>query len=63
MRHGARSCGISATWYLPQEFEAEVGPMKYTIYEDPRTHEFALLRLLSQFVEDDADCRNRPVVR
>jgi hypothetical protein len=37
--------------------------MKYTIYEDPRTHEFALLRLLSQFVEDDADCRNRPVVR
>jgi hypothetical protein len=27
--------------------------MKYTIYEDSPTHEFALLRLPSQFVEDD----------
>ena len=28
--------------------------MKYTIYEDPRTHTFALLALPHRFVEGDA---------
>ena len=28
--------------------------MKYTIYEDPRTHAFALLALPNRFVEGDA---------
>ena len=28
--------------------------MKYTIYEDPRTHAFALLALSNRFVEGDA---------
>ena len=28
--------------------------MKYTIYEDPRTHAFALLALPNRFIEGDA---------
>jgi hypothetical protein len=28
--------------------------MKYTLYEDPRTHAFALLALPARFIEGDA---------